>query len=82
MRSSWLPMTGQEYGWPAGKRFSRTILNQRPYGVFSRPWRRSFFTTSRWLSSFSFVIASGSVASRSDSSHRSVSRFADGTVAK
>jgi hypothetical protein len=68
------PMTGHEYGWSFGKSAGGIRSSTRPYGWFSTPWRRSFFTTSRWPSTFSGLIASTRKPMRSDSRKRGISR--------
>ena len=56
--------------------------SQVPYGWLSTDQRRSFLTTSRWLSSFSWVMAGNRLARRSDSSHRPSSSSWLGSVSK
>ena len=53
-----------------------------PYGRLSYDQRFSFFTTSRWLSRFSWLSASRSVPMRSASSQSASSSWCDGIVSK
>ena len=56
--------------------------SQVPYGWLSTEKRRSFLTTSRWLSSFSWVMAGNRLARRSDSSQSPSSSSWLGRVSK
>ena len=77
------PMVGWWYGCPSGKSSAPgSFSSQVPYGWLSTDQRRSFLTTSRWLSSFSWVIAGSRLASRSDSSQSASSSSWLGSVSK
>ena len=66
------------YGCSGGKRWPWSFSCHEPYGRLSYDQRFSFLTTSRWLSRFSWLSASRSVAIRSASSHRASSSWCDG----
>ncbi len=79
-RSSIEPIVEWWYGCSGGNRYACTFSCHEPYGRLSYEKRFSFLTTSRWLSRFSWLSASGSVAMRSASSQRASSSWFDGSV--
>ena len=70
------------YGWPGGYSSGSRRNHASPYGTFSYRCRLSFLTTSRWLSSVSWVSAGTSPPIRSASSQSASSRCSDGMVSK